>query len=466
MLKTLKKIVHSKDEFLEIRYHKRFSTVIQFKNGILKKGERKTLDGAGIRALVDGCWGFVSTSETDENNLRRAVDEAIKAAREASALKKEKIENLSQGDVGQGEYFLYQPDKDEPGFGEKVSELQKADERIRNSGEDIIGSIVNYHVFQDTKVIVTSNGAEAEIFDQKSEIGVVAFGAKDGKQEMAMVSNGVTGGWKDLFSREDLDKMTEKAVEIVRTKLKAGYAPGGNYTVILDPRLVGVLAHEAIGHTVEADFVLSGSVVADKIGEKVASELITLVDDGSVEGAGKVIVDDEGTASKPTVIIENGILKNYLHNRESAFMFSTEPRGNARAFTYRDQPLIRMTNTFIKPGKDKLDNMIKGVEDGFLLIGMDQGGQADATGEFMFGVQEGYRIKNGEIKEPVKGINISGQAFEVLKSADALSEEFRMDLGAGYCGKMQPAKADAGGPYLRCRVKIGGQQEEGEQDGE
>ncbi len=464
MLRTLKKIVHGQDEHLEIRYHKRFSTVIQFKNGILKKGERKTLAGVGIRALVDGCWGFVSTSDTDEDSLRKAAEEAVKAAREAANLKKEKIKGLGEGDAGQGKFYLYQKDEQEPEFGEKVVSLQKADGKIRDAGEDIIGSMVNYHVFQDTKVIVTSSGAEAEIFDQKSEIGIVAFGAQDGKQEMAVVSHGVTGGWKDLFAREALDKMTERVVEIVRTKLKAGYARGGDYTVILDPRLVGVLAHEAIGHTVEADFVLSGSVVADKIGEKVASDLITLIDDGTEKGVGKVIVDDEGTVSRPTVIIENGVLKNYLHSRETAHMFATEPRGNARAYTYRDEPLIRMTNTFIKPGKDKLEDMIKGIDDGFLLVGMDQGGQADATGEFMFGVQEGYRIKNGEIKEPVKGINISGQAFEVLKSADALSSEFKLDLGAGYCGKMQPAKADAGGPYLRCRVKIGGQQGEEEQD--
>lgn len=464
MIKTLKEIVHSQNEHLEIRYHKRFSTVIQFKNGVLKKGERKTLAGAGIRALVDGCWGFVATSETDEENLRRSAGEAIKAAREASQLKKEKIKGLGTGEVGQGTFNLYQKKADEPEFGEKVNALQKAEAKIRDAGNDIIGSMVNYHVFQDSKVIVSSSGAEAEINDQKSEIAIVAFGASGEKQEMGMVSHGITGGWSDLFSRNHLDEMVEKAVEIVRTKLKAGYAPGGNYTVILDPQLVGVLAHEAIGHTVEADFVLSGSVVADKIGEKVASDLITLVDDGTQEGAGKVLVDDEGTVNKPTVIIENGVLKNYLHSRETAHMFSTEARGNARAFTYRDEPLIRMTNTFIQPGKDRLEDMIKGIEDGFLLVGMDQGGQADATGEFMFGVQEGYRIKNGEIKEPVKGINISGQAFEVLKSADALSQEFNMDLGSGYCGKKQPAKADAGGPYLRCKVMIGGQQGKGEQN--
>ncbi len=464
MLKILKEIVHGQDEHLEIRYHKRFSTVIQFKNGVLKKGERKTLAGAGIRALVDGCWGFVATSDTDEKSLQKAAEEAIKVAREAAVLKKEKIEGLGKGQIAQGQFNLVESKTDEPDFGTKVSALQKADADIRAAGDDIIGSLVNYHVFQDSKIIVTSRGAEAEIEDQKSEIGMVAFGSSGDKQEMAQVSQGVTGGWSDLFARENLEQLTEKAVRIVRTKLKAGYARGGDYTVILDPRLVGVLAHEAIGHTVEADFVLSGSVVADKIGEKVASDLITMIDDGSEQGAGQILVDDEGTVSGGTVIIEKGILKNYLHSQETAHLFSTEPRGNARAFTYRDEPLIRMTNTFILPGQDELEDMIKGIENGYYLVGMDQGGQADATGEFMFGVQEGYRIKNGEIKEPVKGLTISGQAFDVLKSADALSNKFQMDLGAGYCGKMQPAKADAGGPYLRCRVKIGGQQGEEGQD--
>jgi len=225
--------------------------------------------------------------------------------------------------------------------------------------------------------------------------------------------------------------------------------------------MVGLLSHEAIGHTVEADFVLSGSVVKNKMGEQVASELVTLVDSGKSEIAnnagGTIIVDDEGVDAGRTAIIEKGILKSFLHNRESAMIFGIEPTGNARAFQYDDEPLIRMRNTFIEPGTDKLEDMIKYTKHGYVVKGA-KNGQADANGEFMFGAEEVYLIENGEVKELMRGASISGNAFEVLRSVDLVGDEFHYDIGTGYCGKYQPAKVDGGGPYIRCIAVIGGLQ--------
>jgi TldD protein len=194
----------------------------------------------------------------------------------------------------------------------------------------------------------------------------------------------------------------------------------------------------------------------------VASELVSLVDSGAseyYEGAGGTLpVDDEGVVTGHTTIIRHGILESYLHNRESAARFGVRPTGNARAWEFSDQPLIRMRNTYIEPGSSTLEEMIAGVQDGFLLEG-PQGGQADATGEFMFGVQEARRIRNGVLGELVRGVTISGIAFDVLQTVDAVSSEFRWDLGSGYCGKVQPAKVDAGGPWLRCQAVLGGRQQ-------
>jgi TldD protein len=225
--------------------------------------------------------------------------------------------------------------------------------------------------------------------------------------------------------------------------------------------MVGLLSHEAIGHTVEADFVLSGSVVKGRIGEKVASELVTLVDSGKSDladnAAGTIMVDDEGVAAERTAIIENGILKSFLHNRESAMTFGTASTGNARAFQYNDEPLIRMRNTFIEPGSDRLDDMIKETRHGYLVKGA-RNGQADANGEFMFGAEEAYLIENGEIRELMRGASISGNAFDALLSVDMVGDKFQYDIGTGYCGKYQPAKVDGGGPYVRCTAVIGGLQ--------
>jgi TldD protein len=146
-----------------------------------------------------------------------------------------------------------------------------------------------------------------------------------------------------------------------------------------------------------------------------------------------------------------------LHNRESAFAFDTPSTGNARAFTYSDEPLIRMRNTYIEPRSDRLDDIVKETKHGYLIKGA-RNGQADANGEFMFGAQEAYLIENGEMRELVRGASISGNAFDVLQSIDMVGNKFEYDIGTGYCGKYQPAKVDGGGPHVRCTAIIGGMQ--------
>ena len=165
--------------------------------------------------------------------------------------------------------------------------------------------------------------------------------------------------------------------------------------------------------------------------------------------------DDEGVPCRDTIIIKDGILKSYLHNRESAKLFDAEPTGNARAWEYDDEPIIRMRNTCIAPNTHNLDEIIADTREGYLLEGSNSG-QADSTGEFMFGVGYAVEIKNGKPGKLFKEVTISGVAFDVLMSVDAVSSEFRWDLGTGYCGKGQSAKVDAGGPYLRCKLTLGG----------
>jgi TldD protein len=186
-----------------------------------------------------------------------------------------------------------------------------------------------------------------------------------------------------------------------------------------------------------------------------------LVDSGQSNiignAAGTIGVDDEGIIAGKTIIIENGILKSFLHNRESALVFGTTPTGNARAFEYNDEPLIRMRNTFIEPRSDKVDDMIKETRHGFLIKG-PRNGQADANGEFMFGCQEVYLIEKGEIRSLMMGTSISGNTFDVLRSVDMVGNDFSYDIGTGYCGKSQPAKVDGGGPHIRCTAIVGGLQ--------
>ena len=277
--------------------------------------------------------------------------------------------------------------------------------------------------------------------------------------ELFDVFGGGEGYFTDYYSTPDklypdIDVMYNKLMQ----KREGVFPNAGERLCIIDSSLAGMLAHEAVGHTVEADLVLSGSVAAANLGKQVASELVNLTDFAN-EAFGKkaplpVYIDDEGTKCEDAVIIKDGILTGYMNNLESAMHFGVKPQGNARAYSFSDEPLIRMRNTAIHPGKDKLEDMIASVDDGYYLVNT-QNGQADTTGEFMFGITMGYEIKNGKIGKALRDTTISGVAFNMLKTVDMLSDGITWDF-AGYCGKKQPMPVAMGGPAIRCKVNIGG----------
>jgi len=242
-------------------------------------------------------------------------------------------------------------------------------------------------------------------------------------------------------------------------KKNSGVQPvAGYHEVIIDADLVGMLAHEALGHTVEADLVRNGSIAGEYMNKKVASELITLVDFAHTYNGEillvPVFIDDEGVVSKDAIIIDKGILRSYLHNRDSAESFSMENTGNARAWEYSDEPLIRMRNTCILPGESTLEEMIASVENGYYFTKTNNG-QADSTGEFMFGVTAGYEIVNGKLGNAIKDTTISGRAFDVLSSVTMVSKDMKWEC-AGMCGKKQPIPVSVGGPAIKCKINVGG----------
>jgi TldD protein len=464
MLELLRDIARGATGWVELRYQARRTKTIAVRNGQLEESSTIRTTGVGVRALVDGVFGFASTTDLSEKGIRGAMMQAQNAARVSSSSKREKIAGLADAAFATGTFPVMTDDPlDDHLLEEKLALVLRIDERIRQGAEKIVSSSVSYSEIQDEKIIITSDGAAAHLFDAKPEFRTLAVAQANGDQAMGMDSVGITGGFADLFIKRTPEQMADKAVKLAVDLLQAPYPAGEKTTVVLDPGLVGVLSHEAIGHTVEADSVRGGAITSGKIGVKVASDLVTLCDSGPSQyqphAAGEMPVDDEGVKTEKTVIIDHGILRSYLHNRESAAYFGVEPTGNARAFEYSDEPLIRMRNTYIEPGTASMKEMIAGVKSGYFLEGLGGGGQADSNAEFMFGVREAHRIKNGKVGELVRGITISGNAFDVLKSVDAVGSDFAWDLGAGRCGKGQWAKVDAGGPHLRCVVTIGGKQE-------
>ena len=309
------------------------------------------------------------------------------------------------------------------------------------------------------KSLLTATGSTSYSMTPRAHLMINLSADRDGQPVELMEAHGGLGQLEDNFDNPEIYfSSIDEQVEHLLNKVDGIYAEAGEKEVILDPELAGILAHEAIGHTTEADLVMGGSVAGDYMDQQVASPLVSLIDFANnvndVTCPVPVYVDDEGTKSEDVTIIKDGILKSFMHNKDSARHFESTPTGNARAFAFSDEPLIRMRNTAIMPGNDKLEEMISSVEDGYYLI-KPGNGQADSTSEFMFAVNLGYEIKNGKLGKALMDTTISGVAFDMLKSVDMVSDDMTW-VSSGMCGKKQPMPVGMGGPAIRCKVNIGG----------
>jgi len=316
-------------------------------------------------------------------------------------------------------------------------------------------------LFEDEieKNLITSEKSESYSLIPKTIIGISL-------QKQVNVENyryskkwGGFGKFEDLFKNPDelFNEIDQCYINLIE-KTNAIFAKSGVADVILGPELVSVLAHEAIGHTTEGDMVLGGSIAADYLNKLVASPLITLIDFANTYN-GKtcpipIYIDDEGVKAEDQIIIENGVLKGYMHNKETAYLLKQDVTGNAIASEFSDEPLVRMRNTAILPGTSKLSDMIASIKDGYYLV-QKSNGESDLTGEFMNGVTFGYEIINGKIGRAIKDTTISGFAFDVLKSVTMVSDEMLWNCD-GMCGKKQVIHLGMGGPAIKCKLNIGG----------
>ena len=277
--------------------------------------------------------------------------------------------------------------------------------------------------------------------------------------ELTEVLSGI-GSLADLdWSLEAFAPRLDALYAHLQAKRHAVPARGGLQRVVLAAELAGMLAHEAMGHPCEADSVLGGAVTAGLVGRAVASELVSMADLAHhFEGRELMVpvyADDEGTPARDVTMIERGVLREFMHSRETAARMGLPPTGNARAYAPDDEPLVRMRNTAILPGTSTMAQMIEGVDDGYLLLKTGNG-QADATTEFMFGVDLAYEIRGGKLGRAVRTTTVSGSALKVLQSVDAVGREMEWSCN-GYCGKKQPMVVSVGGPALRALAQIGGQ---------
>ncbi|MFW9922714.1 MAG: TldD/PmbA family protein [Candidatus Thorarchaeota archaeon] len=442
--------------YIEARYHKREQNEILIKKGKFERVITDDHTGIGIRVLVDGAFGYASTNSVEMNIIKKTLNKAITVAKNLAPMMKEKIVLAPIEPIKASYKSIGRDSLLDHSIEERISLAKEVDNFILNADSRIKGSMFHLREPFEYKIILNSDGSRVEISDTRPDIFIQSVAAENGKIMSFKAVDGITGGW-EIFERSPPLQMAQKAVDISLKLLDAPLAKGGGQIIVMDPPVVGFICHEAIGHTVECDFVLAGSVVQGKIGKKVANEIVTMVDGGEQQTAGGWLpVDDVGVKTKPVKIIEKGELKSYLHSRATAQLFNVEPCGNERAFEYDNEPLIRMRNTYLEPGDFTREEIIEDVKFGYLLV-QPGGGQADSTAEFMFTVHEAYEIRNGEIGNLVKNITLTGNAFEVLESIDAIGKNWELNSGSDFCYKWQPAKVDGGGGTTRAKAIISGE---------
>ena len=440
-------------EYIEMRGHTRRVFSIVVKDGQVERIVKGLNRGACARALVDGSWGFSSTTIIDKRNLLSILTDARILARSSKPLKKRRVK-IAPAEPHVDEYkTCMKKDPRNEDLESLVGEVLDADTEAHEYSEKVVSTTLNLSIVDDEIFFVNSEGARIKQRIVRC-FGTARIIAKSkGNIASAYESIGGQGGleiFKDTPLREAALKAASRAVRIAPKRV----VPGGYYDVVLENKIVGLLAHEAIGHTAEADLVYAGSFLSNKVGEKVASEMVTLVDDGLMPyGFGTMKYDDEGVLTQRTVIIDRGVVKGFMHSRETASQFGVTPTGNARAWSFEYDPIIRMRNTYIEPRDWTIDELIEDIKDGYILRG-GGGGQADFNGEFMFAVQEAIRIKNGDLKESYRGATISGNAFEVLNNIKGVGRDFEMNIGI--CGKEQPNYVGIGGPSVKTKLLVGG----------
>lgn len=444
-------------DYTELRVQENRTLRISLVKGNLVTNTKKISGGVSARVNNKGSWGFVSIPEINLESIKNAIQEAgYNAAFLNSKANKGKERFLPSNPTMEKSFATHKTRLTQKEIMDYVKEL---DAYIMTKYPDLINRDIHVQCLDMEKNLLTSDGASLYSMLPRSIIYVDLTLEKDGEPVSVVNVFGGRGQFEDNF--DTLDKLylkLDKTYEHLLKKSEGVYAEAGVKECILDAKLAGILAHEAIGHTTEADFVLGGSVAGEYLNKQVASPLVSLVDFAHTYNGETcpvpIYIDDEGTKSEDTVIIKDGILKSFMHNKETAQHFNVSPTGNARAFEYFDEPLVRMRNTAIIPGSSKLEDMIASIEDGYYLIDPSNG-QADSTSEFMFGVTLGYEIKNGKLGRGIKDTTISGVAFDVLKTVSMVSDDMDWSAG-GFCGKKQLITVGMGGPAVKCKINVGG----------
>ncbi|MCC6433437.1 MAG: TldD/PmbA family protein [Acidimicrobiales bacterium] len=410
--------------------------------------------GAGIRVVVGDTTGFAHTADLSEPGLLETARVAAAAARDGGG----GVRQVAAGTVVAHRAAAIAVDPASVGKAEKVALLQRADHAARAAHRAVSQVAARYGDVRRRVLIANSDGVLVGDDLTKTSFSVSAVAKGDAGLQTGRMSVGRVAGF-ELFDRYDVDELARGAAERAVRKLDARPAPSGTLAVVIAGGSGGVLFHEACGHGLEADLVNKGaSVFAGRKGELVASPLVTLIDDGTLPGEwGYFGYDDEGQPAQRNVLIEQGVLTDFMYDHLRARDDRRRPTGNGRRQSYRHLPMVRMTNTYINGGDDDPAAIIAGTDHGVYVAQLGGGQVNTASGDFVFGMTEAYLIEHGEITEPLRDGNLIGNGPAALAAIDAVGNDFSMGY-PGTCGKDgQGVPVGMGTPTLRVpALTVGG----------
>ncbi|MCP4037198.1 MAG: metalloprotease TldD [bacterium] len=454
---TLERQVDYADLYFE--YSTQDSVVIE--EGIVKSGSRHLEQGVGVRAISGERQGYAHSDEIDPDSLELAAGTARSISQTSGEHQAVSVRRASA--LAHDLYPVAQSPTDVP-VADKIDLISKMDVHARAIDpriKQVSASVITQH-----RSILIANSEGDLVGDVQPlvrlNIQLIVEDPKSGLREMGYQGMGGRYGFDRLEDESAWKCLVEEAARVALLNLDAEECPAGTLDVVLGPGWPGILLHEAIGHGLEGDFNRKGtSAFSERMGQRVASPGVTVVDDGTLaDRRGSINVDDEGTPSKRNVLIEDGILVGYMTDRLNARLLGSQPSGNGRRESYADLPMPRMTNTFMLAGDEAPEDVLRSVDTGLYAVSFG-GGQVDITsGKFVFSVSEAYKIENGRIAQPVKGATLIGNGPDVLQRVSRIGNDLELDRGVGTCGKDgQSVPVGVGLPTIRLdAITVGGTQ--------
>ena len=445
--KIMSRLLSSPVDAADIYFQSSHSESWVMEGGIIKEGSHNIEQGAGVRAVSGEKTGFAYSDRIELPVLLEAANNVKAIVRQGQDAQV----RLAQAANTQQYYPVANPlkslaDQQKIDLLHKVdSETRKLDSRI----EEVIVSLVGAH---ESILVANQDGSLAADIRPLVRMNVTVIVEENGHREQGSMGGGGRSDYSYFIDQERALDYGKEAVRQALVNLEAEEAPAGNMTVVLGPGWPGILLHEAIGHGLEGDFNRKGtSAFSGRVGERVASDLCTVVDDGTLQGRrGSLSIDDEGTPTAKTVLIENGILKGYMQDKLNARLMGVKSTGNGRRESYSSLPMPRMTNTYMLPGPHNPEEIIRSVKKGLYAKNF-AGGQVDITsGKFVFSASEAYLIENGKITRAVKGATLIGNGPDVLTKVSMVGTDLELDSGVGTCGKDgQSVPVGVGQPTLK-----------------